>query len=59
MIYVDCTKRGAYADLLRAYSIRAYPTLIFADSDGEIVEALVGGAPARQLVAKFEENSGS
>jgi len=31
---VDCTKKGDYAALLARYKVKGYPTVIYADADG-------------------------
>ena len=59
MIWVDCTDRGAYSELKQTYQVGGYPTIIFTDSDGELVGEMVGAAPAKTVLAKFEEFAGS
>lgn len=45
-IYVDCTKKGDYSDLLAKYKVQGYPTTIYADADGNPLREMDSRDPA-------------
>lgn len=42
-------------DIAAAYEVQAVPTLFIIDSDGRIVDRLVGGATASQLSRRVDD----
>lgn len=45
-IYVDCTKKGDYSDLLAKYKVQGYPTTIYTDADGNPLREMESRDPA-------------
>lgn len=37
---IDCSKRGANRELLTKYGVRGFPTVVFTDAEGKMVEKL-------------------
>ncbi|WP_405291778.1 thioredoxin family protein [Algibacter sp. Ld11] len=54
-IKVDMEK-GEGVELNTRYGVKAYPTLLFIDANGQIIHQLVGGKPADELI-KGAENA--
>lgn len=48
-------ERGEGRDLARQFRIRAYPTLLFVNSKGEIVHQFMGYTPAENLIKVGEK----
>ena len=44
-IFVDCQWGAKHEDLARKYKVRGFPTLVYADSDGEEVGRMTDCSP--------------
>ena len=55
LILVDCTQRGANAELNKKYKVTGYPALVFTDSNGEKKETLSGAQGEAALLATFKK----
>lgn len=44
-------EKGEGIDLCKKYGVKSFPTLLFIDGDGKAVHKLVGGMPAKDLIA--------
>lgn len=44
-IMVDCTEGGAHQDLLSKYNVSGFPTVIFTDPDGKVVDTMRARSP--------------
>lgn len=50
---VDCTEGGAHQDLLSKYNVNGFPTVLFTDPDGKVVDT-VGDRSAAAIKAQIE-----
>ena len=44
-------EKGQGIELAKKYNVRAYPTLLFIDENGEVVHTIVGSLSANELIA--------
>lgn len=47
-------EKGEGKDLAKRYNVKAYPTLLILDADGNLVHRITGVCPPQQLVEKME-----
>lgn len=55
-VFVDCDWGKKNTDLSTKYSVRGYPTVIFTDAKGKVIEPL-GDRSAEAVLAQIEKNS--
>lgn len=48
-------EKGAGPELARKYNVRAYPTLLLIDGDGNVVKRILGAKKKDQLLSDVEE----
>ena len=48
-------EKGEGVDIARVYGVKAYPTFLLLDGDGNEVGRIVGGAPVDDFIAKVKE----
>ncbi len=53
-VFVDCDWGKKNSDLSKKYGVRGYPTVIFTDSKGEVIEPL-GGRDSASVKAQIEK----
>lgn len=51
---IDCEKDADGPEIAKRYRIRAYPTLIFIDSEGKLVKSVIGMRDGTQLISLAE-----
>lgn len=48
-------EKGEGVELKKKFEVRAFPTLLFINADGEVVNRIVGACPAEELIKRAEE----
>ena len=56
LILVDCTKSGSNSELMSKYSVRGYPTIVFATPEGKAVGQLQG-RDAQAVAMQFGQHA--